>query len=83
MKRMSLLVCGIAVSSLIATVQAQHAPRDWNSQLEGPAGQQPSQHTDSSHRQVKPPVPRGNLRGDIASSARSRTESHTENPRQP
>ncbi|PLZ04406.1 hypothetical protein CY652_01725 [Burkholderia sp. WAC0059] len=79
MKPMALLICGIMVSLPIYTV-ARPAPSsvpDWHAlptsmllrqaDLPGPA------HADS------PPVPRGNLRGDIESNAHNRALAHQHN----
>jgi hypothetical protein len=79
MKPMSLLLCGIAVSSLAVGAQAQHAPHDANRQSESATAQSPAPRNDPHGRQAAPSVPRGDLRGDIASNARQRAE----NSRQP
>ena len=74
MKPMSLLVCGIVVSSLAAGAPAQQRPRDLNWQPGQPAGLHAWQQEDARNREFTPPAPRGDLRGDIASNARARPE---------
>jgi hypothetical protein len=83
MKSVPLLLCGVVVSLATVAAHAQHAPRDWNRQPNGAAIQSPPQEDPRGH-QITPTVPRGDLRGDIASNARLRAEpSRGENRRQP
>ncbi|QCP49979.1 hypothetical protein FAZ95_12785 [Trinickia violacea] len=84
MKSMSLLLCGVVVSLATVAAHAQHAPRDWNRQSNGAPIQSLPQN-DPRGPQITPTVPRGDLRGDIASNARSRAEPARggENRRQP
>jgi len=84
MKSMSLLLCGVVVSLATVAAHAQHVPRDWNRQSNGVMIQSPPRDDPRGH-QITPTVPRGDLRGDIASNARSRPEPARggENRRQP
>jgi hypothetical protein len=83
MKSMSLLLCGVVVSLATVAAPAQHVPRDWNRQPNGAVIQSPPQDDPHGH-QISPNVPRGDLRGDIASNARLRAEpSRSESRRQP
>jgi hypothetical protein len=74
MKPMSLLLCGIVVSSLAAPALAQQRPQGWNWRPDHPANLQTWQQSDARARGFTPPAPRGDLRGDIASNVRERPE---------
>ncbi|RKF49547.1 hypothetical protein [Paraburkholderia fungorum] len=74
MKPMSLLLCGIVVSSMAAPALAQQRPQGWNGRPDHAATVQAWQQSDSRSRDFTPPAPRGDLRGDIASNARMRPE---------
>ena len=72
---MSLLLCGIVVSFAAASALAQQRPQGWNWHPEQPATLQAWQQTEAhGNRDFTPPVPRGDLRGDIASNVRARSE---------
>ncbi|AJZ59365.1 hypothetical protein OI25_24 [Paraburkholderia fungorum] len=75
MKPMSLLLCGIVVSSMAAPALAQQRPQGWNWRPDRTATVQAWQQGDARGRDFTPPAPRGDLRGDIASNARMRPES--------
>ncbi|MDE1011063.1 hypothetical protein PQR68_16865 [Paraburkholderia agricolaris] len=74
MKPMSLLLCGIVVSSMAAPALAQQRPQGWNWRPDHTATVQAWQQNDARGRDFTPPAPRGDLRGDIASNARMRPE---------
>jgi hypothetical protein len=74
MRPMSLLVCGIVVSTLAATAFAQQRPQGWNWRPEQPATLQAWQQTEARNQNFTPPAPRGDLRGDIASNVRARPD---------
>ncbi|WP_136898232.1 hypothetical protein [Trinickia terrae] len=81
---MSLLLCGVVVSLATVAAQAQHSPRDWGRQPNGTTPQSAPSRDDARSRQLNPTVPRGDLRGDIASNARMRADpSRNENRQQP
>jgi hypothetical protein len=71
---MSMLLCGIVVSSLAAPALAQQRPQGWNWRPEHPARIEAWQRDDSRNRAFTPPAPRGDLRGDIASNVHERPE---------
>ncbi|MCX4164409.1 MULTISPECIES: hypothetical protein [Paraburkholderia] len=79
MKPMSLLLCGIVVSSIVAIAAAQERPSGWGAKdgralaAQRSGGQQQKGFT--------PPVPRGDLRGDIASNAHTRPDPPARNVR--
>jgi len=73
MKPMSLLLCGIFVSSIAAPAFAQQRPQEWNWSPNRPAtlnARQPGERP----REFTPPAPRGDLRGDIANNVRDRPQ---------
>jgi hypothetical protein len=74
MKPMSLLLCGIVVSSMTAPVFAQQRPQGWNWRPEHTATTETWQKSPAGSRDFTPPTPRGDLRGDIASNVRARPE---------
>jgi hypothetical protein len=74
MKPMSMLLCGIVVSSLAAPALAQQRPQGWNWRPEHPASIEAWQQDDARGHAFTPPAPRGDLRGDIASNVRERSE---------
>jgi hypothetical protein len=71
MRPMSLLLCGIVVSTLAATASAQQRPQGWNWKPEQPATPQAWQQAETRNHDFTPPSPRGDLRGDIASNVRA------------
>jgi hypothetical protein len=71
---MSMLLCGIVVSSLAAPALAQQRPQGWNWRPEHPASIEAWQQDDARGHAFTPPAPRGDLRGDIASNVRERSE---------
>jgi hypothetical protein len=71
---MSMLLCGIVVSSLAAPALAQQRPQGWNWRPEHSASIEAWQQDDARGHAFTPPAPRGDLRGDIASNVRERTE---------
>ena len=73
MKPMSLLLCGIVVSSIAAPAFAQQKPQGWNWRPDRPATLEAWQQ-DERPREFTPPAPRGDLRGDIASNVHTRPE---------
>jgi hypothetical protein len=74
MKPMSLLLCGIVVSSMAAPAFAQQRPQTWNWRPDHPATVEAWQQSETRARGFTPPAPRGDLRGDIASNVRARPE---------
>jgi hypothetical protein len=76
MKPMSLLACGIVVSSLSVAIQAHAESPAGNFALraETQASLQAWKKQPVRSRATAEPVPRGDLRGDIASNARARPE---------
>ncbi|MDE1184612.1 hypothetical protein [Paraburkholderia sp.] len=81
MKPMSLLLCGIVVSSLAAPLLAQQHQQGWNWPPDRPTAIETRQQNDHPH-DFTPPAPRGDLRGDIASNVRTRPEpNRDESPR--
>ncbi|NMM01046.1 hypothetical protein HHL24_24280 [Paraburkholderia sp. RP-4-7] len=80
MKPMSLLLCGIVVSSMAAPALAQQRPQGWNWRPDHTATAEAWQQSEPRNRDFTPPVPRGDLRGDIASNARTRQEPPREDP---
>jgi hypothetical protein len=75
---MSLLACGMVVSSLAATASAQQRPQGWNWRPEQPATLQAWQQAEARNQNFTPPTPRGDLRGDIASNVRARPDGQRE-----
>ncbi len=80
MKPMSLLLCGIVVSSMAAPALAQQRPQGGNWRPDHTATVEASQQNETRSRDFTPPVPRGDLRGDIASNVRARPEPPREDP---
>lgn len=80
MKPMSLLLCGIVVSSIAAPALAQERPQGWNWRPDHAASMEAWQQSSARSRDFTPPTPRGDLRGDIASNVRTRPESQREGP---
>ncbi|MGF6771149.1 hypothetical protein P3T18_003628 [Paraburkholderia sp. GAS199] len=74
MKPMSLLLCGIVVSSMAAPTLAQQRPQGWNWRPDRTASVQAWQQSEARGRDFTPPTPRGDLRGDIASNVRARPD---------
>ncbi|WP_434109618.1 hypothetical protein [Paraburkholderia caffeinilytica] len=74
MKPMSLLLCGIVVSSMAAPALAQQRPQGWNWRPDHTASVEALQQNGARSRDFTPPAPRGDLRGDIASNVRPRPE---------
>lgn len=74
MKPMSLLLCGIVLSSMAATALAQQRPQGWNWRPDRAASMEAWQQSAARSRDFTPPAPRGDLRGDIASNVRTRPE---------
>ncbi|WCM21206.1 hypothetical protein NDK50_07070 [Paraburkholderia bryophila] len=79
MKPMSLLLCGIVISSMAAPALAQQRPEGWNRRPERTASLEAWQQGDARGRDFTPPAPRGDLRGDIASNVRARPDMPREN----
>jgi hypothetical protein len=79
MKPMSLLLCGIVVSSIAASVFAQQKPPGWNWPSNHPATTEARQQGERPP-EFTPPAPRGDLRGDIASNVRTRPEPPRDDP---
>jgi hypothetical protein len=73
MRPMSLLVCGIVVSTLAANATAQQRPQQqgWNWKPDQPATLEAWQQAETRNHDFTPPTPRGDLRGDIASNVRA------------
>ena len=80
MKPMSLLLCGIVISSIAAPALAQQRPQGWNWRPDRTASLDASQQGHTRGREFTPPAPRGDLRGDIASNVRTRPETPREEP---
>ncbi|RDJ97857.1 hypothetical protein [Paraburkholderia lacunae] len=80
MKPMSLLLCGIVVSSMAAPALAQQRPQGSSSRPDHTASVDAWQQSAARNRDFTPPVPRGDLRGDIASNVRARPEPPREDP---
>jgi hypothetical protein len=72
---MSLLLCGIVVSSMAAPALSQERPQGWNWRPDRTASLEAWQQGEERGRDFTPPTPRGDLRGDIASNVRTRPES--------
>jgi hypothetical protein len=77
---MSLLLCGIVVSSMAAPALAQQRPQGWNWRPDHTATAEAWQQSETRGRGFTPPAPRGDLRGDIASNVRTRPEPPRESP---
>ncbi|CAB3730749.1 hypothetical protein LMG24238_05711 [Paraburkholderia sediminicola] len=80
MKPMSLLLCGIVVSSMAAPALAQQRQQGWNWRPDHTATIEAWQQSETRNRDFTPPAPRGDLRGDIASNVRTRPEPPREDP---
>jgi hypothetical protein len=83
MKPMSMLLGGILVSSIALMAVAQQNKPHFNAHpghLPAPAATQPQRNNAQRAQPFQPPVPRGNLRGDIASNARSLPEPSRNDP---
>ncbi|MFM0739822.1 hypothetical protein PQQ51_21495 [Paraburkholderia xenovorans] len=80
MKPMSLLLCGIVVSSMTAPSLAQERQQAWNWRPDRTASVQAWQQSETRGRDFTPPTPRGDLRGDIASNVHARPEPQREDP---
>ena len=78
MKPMSLLLCGIVISSIAAPALAQQRPQGWNWRPDRTASIDAHQQGQARSREFTPPAPRGDLRGDIASNVRTRPETPRE-----
>lgn len=76
MKPMSLLACGIVVSSLSAAIQvhAESPAGNFALRADTQASLQAWKKQPMRGREMTEPAPRGNLRGDITSNARTRPE---------
>ena len=79
MKPVSMLLCGIAVSSFTAPAFAQQ-PQAWNWRPDHPASLEAWQQDGARTHGFTPPAPRGDLRGDIASNVRERPEPPRDGP---
>lgn len=79
MKPMSLLLCGIVISSMAAPALAQQRPEGWSWRPDRSATLEAWQQGETRGRDFTPPAPRGDLRGDIASNVRARPEVPREN----
>jgi hypothetical protein len=80
MKPMSLLLCGIVISSMAAPALAQEREQAWNWRPDRSATLQAWQQSQTRNRDFTPPAPRGDLRGDIASNVRARPDTPREEP---
>jgi hypothetical protein len=80
MKPMSLLLCGIVISSIAAPALAQERQQAWNWRPDHTASLQAWQQSEARNRDFTPPAPRGDLRGDIASNVRARPDVPREDP---
>ena len=80
MKPMSLLLCGIVISSMAAPALAQERDQAWNWRPDRSATLQAWQQSQTRNRDFTPPAPRGDLRGDIASNVRARPDAPREEP---
>lgn len=80
MKPMSLLLCGIVVSSMAAPVLAQQRQQAWNWRPDRPATTEAWQQGNAQNHEFTPPAPRGDLRGDIASNVRARPDVPHDDP---
>ena len=81
MKPMSLLLCGIVISSMAAPAFAQQRPQGWNWRPDRSATLEAWQQSEAHNRDFTPPAPRGDLRGDIASNVRARPDAPREDQR--
>jgi hypothetical protein len=79
---MSLLLCGIVISSMAAPALAQQRQQAWNWRPDRAATVEAWQQSETRNRNFTPPAPRGDLRGDIASNVRARPDVPRENPTQ-
>ncbi|QQC64965.1 hypothetical protein [Paraburkholderia ginsengisoli] len=80
MKPMSLLLCGIVISSMAAPALSQERPQAWNWRPDRTATLEAWQQSQTRSRDFTPPAPRGDLRGDIASNVRARLDTPREEP---
>jgi len=80
MKPMSLLLCGIVISSIATVALAQQRPQGWNWRPDRAATLEAWQQSEARNRDFTPPTPRGDLRGDIASNVRARPDAPREEP---
>jgi hypothetical protein len=71
---MSVLLCGIVISSMAGPAFAQQHQQGWNWRPDRPATLEAWQQSEAHNRDFTPPTPRGDLRGDIASNVRARPE---------
>jgi hypothetical protein len=71
MKLKVLVACSIVVSLFGGVARGQATPSAWNGAISPQPGMQAWQR-DSRDREFAPPAPRGDLRGDIESNARTR-----------
>jgi hypothetical protein len=78
MKPMSVLLCGIVISSMAAPALAQERQQAWNWRPDRTASLEAWQQGEARNRDFTPPAPRGDLRGDIASNVRARPETPRE-----
>ncbi|CAB3777717.1 hypothetical protein [Paraburkholderia fynbosensis] len=80
MKPMSLLLCGIVISSMAAPAFAQERQQAWNWRPDRSATLEAWQQSQTRNRDFTPPAPRGDLRGDIASNVRARPDTPRAEP---
>ncbi|HEX7935006.1 MAG TPA: hypothetical protein VF573_18275 [Paraburkholderia sp.] len=80
MKPMSVLLCGIVLSSMTVPALAQQRPEGWNWRPDHAASVAAWQQSAARSRDFTPPAPRGDLRGDIASNVRTRPEAPHDDP---
>jgi hypothetical protein len=78
MKPMSLLLCGIVISSMAAPAFTQERQQAWNWRPDRSATLEAWQQSQTRNRDFTPPAPRGDLRGDIASNVRARPDTPRE-----
>ncbi|MGF6633758.1 hypothetical protein [Paraburkholderia sp. MM6662-R1] len=81
MKPMSLVLCGIVISSMAAPAIAQQRPQGWNWRPDRQATLEAWQQSEAHNRDFTAPTPRGDLRGDIASNVRARPDAPREDQR--
>jgi hypothetical protein len=74
MKPMSLLLCGIVISSMAAPALAQQRPQAGSWRPDRAAALEAWQQSETRNRDITPAAPRGDLRGDIASNVRARPD---------
>jgi hypothetical protein len=83
MNAMTLLACGMVVSLFGETALGQARPPAAGFDMHaGAQGGPPAQPSWARAKEITPPAPRGDLRGDIASNARSRPDADRDSKNQ-